>query len=105
MTRTRCTTEGVIDFAAGEEVARDIEDDALAEKQTSEYITAKKEGEATLLLNRAIELTFLDGHWITLRALFGAGIVTGIPTLDTAIAEDDRTKFNIFFRDKVKARL
>ena len=60
---------------------------------------------AALLLERAIDATFLDGHWITLRAMFGAGTVTGVTILDTAIAANDRAAFDIFFRDKVKARL
>lgn len=71
----------------------------------SNILELEKELESTQLLNRAVDLTFLDGHWITLRALFGAGTVTGVPTLDSAIAADDRTAFDIFFRDKVKARL
>lgn len=105
MTRTRCTTAGVIDMIAEDEIERDIEDAAHVETQTPEYIEAQKETEAAFLLNRAVDLTFLDGHWITLRALFGAGIVTGITELDPHIAADDRTKFDEFFRDKVKARL
>ncbi len=105
MARRKWTIEGVVDLTAEEEAARDIEEAAHAETQTVEYIEAQKELEAAALLARAIDLTFLDGHWITFRAMFGAGIVTGVPTLDTAVAADDRAAFDIFFRDKVKARL
>ena len=60
---------------------------------------------AALLLSRAIDETFLDGHWITLRALAANGIATGVAKLDAAVSADDREKFDQFFRDRVAARI
>ena len=105
MARTKLTTDGIVDLTVEEEAARDAEETAFAETQTPEYTAARKEIEAALLLGRAIDATFLDGHWITLRALDGTGITTGVGALDTAVAANDRAAFDIFFRDQVKARL
>lgn len=68
-------------------------------------IDAIKTLEAGQLLDRAVDATFLDGHWITMKAMAGAGIITGIATIDDAIAADDRAAFVQFFKDQVKSRL
>lgn len=61
--------------------------------------------EAATLLARAVDTTFLDGHWITMKAMAGAGITTGVAAIDDAIVADDRAAFNQFFKDQVKSRL
>ena len=73
---------------------------------TAEFDALDHKGiEAALLLNRAIDLTFLDGHWITMRALAANAIVTGVAAVDAAVAASDRAAFDQFFADQVKARL
>lgn len=92
-----------------EETQRDMEDADDVASKTPESITTQKEIEAALLLARAVDLTFLDGHWITFKALAGAAIVTGVVAIDAAVADPDaaagRIAFDTFFRDQVKARL
>lgn len=68
-------------------------------------IDAIKALEAGQLLDRAVDAIFLNGHWITMKAMAGAEIVTGVAAIDAAIAADDRAAFNQFFKDQVKARL
>ena len=68
-------------------------------------IDAIKALEAEQLLDRAVDAIFLNGHWITMKAMAGAEIVTGVAAIDAAIAADDRAAFNQFFKDQVKARL
>jgi hypothetical protein len=70
-----------------------------------EVIDSIKALEAGQLLDRAADATFLEGHWITLKALAGASIVTGVAAIDTAVAADDKATFVQFFKDQVKARL
>lgn len=68
-------------------------------------VDAIKALEAGRLLDRAADATFLDGHWITLTALAGAGTVTGVAAIDDAVAAGDKAAFARFFKDQVKARL
>ena len=68
-------------------------------------IEALKMLEAEQLLGRAVDTIFLDGHWITMKAMAGGGIVTRIAAIDDAIAADDRAAFVQFFKDQVKSRL
>ena len=111
MARQKCVASAPGDdnvyelLTVDEETQRDVEEAEDSVSKTPESIAATKEIEAVFLLNRAVDLTFLDGHWITLRAVAGAGTVTGISAIDTAVAANDRAAFDIFFRDQVKARL
>lgn len=68
-------------------------------------IELQKELEAARLLSRAADKTFLDGHWITLRAMSAAGITVSVTALADAVATNDRPAFDRFFRNQVKARL
>ena len=92
-------------LTVGEETQRDLEEAEDTAAKTPEAIAVAKEIEATLLLARAVDLTFLDGHCITFRTLFNAGITTGVTGIDIPVASDDRATFDIFFRNQVKVRL
>ena len=65
----------------------------------------RREAEADRLLSRAADETFLDGHWITLRAMAAGGITVSVPAIADAVASNDRTAFNKFFHDQIKSRL
>lgn len=74
---------------AERDAAQDAENDAQANK---------------LLRQNAINETFLDGHWITLRALAANGITTGVNRVDSAVAANDKEAFIDFFKDQVRNR-
>lgn len=57
--------------------------------------------EASRLIARAVDTTFLDGFWL----LFKVSPPVGVAAIDDAVAADDKPAFVQFFKDQVKLRL